>query len=161
MHAPSLGHAATAAVLRSGFLAHRGARRSLLLGKTRAVRLHLRETLFPRGEGRPRPPLTFAAQLPSAGGLTVAAMTRAVATIAEATHLPIGVNVLRNDALAALAIATFAGAVLLGPGAGARTRGRAGHRRHGERRGGPKAHQDEPPPRRRGPPARCRRAPPG
>jgi len=41
---------------------------------------------------------------------TVAAMTRAVAAIAEAVDLPIGVNVLRNDALAALAFAAATGA---------------------------------------------------
>ncbi len=45
--------------------------------------------------------------------ITVAAMTRAVATIAEATGLPIGVNVLRNDALAALAIAAATGAKMI------------------------------------------------
>ena len=45
--------------------------------------------------------------------VTVAAMTRAVATIAEATRLPVGVNVLRNDALAALAIAAATGAALI------------------------------------------------
>ena len=45
--------------------------------------------------------------------ITVAAMTRAVATIAEATGLPIGVNVLRNDALAALAIAAATGATMI------------------------------------------------
>ena len=42
--------------------------------------------------------------------ITVAAMTRAVATIVEATGLAIGVNVLRNDARAALAIAAATGA---------------------------------------------------
>lgn len=41
---------------------------------------------------------------------TVAAMTLAVAAVSEATGLPLGVNVLRNDALAALAIATVTGA---------------------------------------------------
>jgi hypothetical protein len=45
--------------------------------------------------------------------ITVAAMTRAVATIAEAAGLPIGVNVLRNDALAALAIAAATGAAMI------------------------------------------------
>jgi len=45
--------------------------------------------------------------------VTVAAMTRAVATIAEATRLPTGVNVLRNDALAALAIAAATGAAMI------------------------------------------------
>lgn len=45
--------------------------------------------------------------------ITVAAMTRAVATIADATGLPIGVNVLRNDALAALAIAAATGAAMI------------------------------------------------
>lgn len=45
--------------------------------------------------------------------ITVAAMTRAVSTIAETTGLPIGVNVLRNDALAALAIAAATGVSLI------------------------------------------------
>ncbi len=45
--------------------------------------------------------------------VTVAAMTRAVATIAEATGLPVGVNVLRNDALAALAVAAVTGATMI------------------------------------------------
>ena len=52
----------------------------------------------------------FADQVPP---ITVAAMTRAVATIANATHLPIGVNVLRNDASAALAIAAATGAAMI------------------------------------------------
>jgi membrane complex biogenesis BtpA family protein len=42
--------------------------------------------------------------------VTVAAMTRAVAAVATATPLPIGVNVLRNDARAAVAIAAVTGA---------------------------------------------------
>ena len=42
--------------------------------------------------------------------ITVAAMTRAVTTVANAARLPVGVNVLRNDALAALAVAATAGA---------------------------------------------------
>lgn len=41
---------------------------------------------------------------------TVAAMTRAVADIRRAVTLPVGVNVLRNDAAAALAIAAATGA---------------------------------------------------
>ena len=45
--------------------------------------------------------------------ITVAAMTRAVGTIVEATGLPVGVNVLRNDALSALAIAAATGAVMI------------------------------------------------
>lgn len=40
---------------------------------------------------------------------TIAAMTRAVREIAGAVSLPIGVNVLRNDALAALGIAAMSG----------------------------------------------------
>ncbi len=45
--------------------------------------------------------------------ITVAAMTRAVAIIVETTGLPVGVNVLRNDASAALAIAAATGASLI------------------------------------------------
>lgn len=45
--------------------------------------------------------------------VTVAAMTRAVAAVRAAVALPIGVNVLRNDALAALAIAHVTGADFL------------------------------------------------
>lgn len=45
--------------------------------------------------------------------ITVAAMTRAVAAVAEVTRLPIGVNVLRNDALSALAIAAATGAAMI------------------------------------------------
>lgn len=41
---------------------------------------------------------------------TVAAMTLAVRAVCEAVELPVGVNVLRNDARAALAIATVTGA---------------------------------------------------
>ncbi|HLV79702.1 MAG TPA: BtpA/SgcQ family protein [Chthonomonadaceae bacterium] len=41
---------------------------------------------------------------------TVAAMTRAVQAVREAVSVPVGVNVLRNDALAALAIAHVCGA---------------------------------------------------
>jgi membrane complex biogenesis BtpA family protein len=40
----------------------------------------------------------------------VAALTRAVAEVRQATSLPVGVNALRNDAAAALAIAAVAGA---------------------------------------------------
>lgn len=42
--------------------------------------------------------------------ITVAAMARAVTTIRARTELPVGVNVLRNDALGALAIAATCGA---------------------------------------------------
>ena len=45
--------------------------------------------------------------------VTVASMTRAVSEIAQATGLPIGVNVLRNDALAALAVAAATGAAMI------------------------------------------------
>src|SRR6266542_325886 len=41
---------------------------------------------------------------------TIAAMTRAIVEIAAAVRLPLGVNVLRNDARAALAIAAAVGA---------------------------------------------------
>jgi membrane complex biogenesis BtpA family protein len=41
---------------------------------------------------------------------TVAALTLAVAAVSDATGLPLGVNVLRNDALSALAIAAVTGA---------------------------------------------------
>ncbi len=41
---------------------------------------------------------------------TVAALTRAVGAVREATSLPLGVNVLRNDARAAIAIAHVCGA---------------------------------------------------
>jgi hypothetical protein len=44
---------------------------------------------------------------------TVAGMTRAVAAVREATSLPVGVNVLRNDARAALGIAAATGAGFL------------------------------------------------
>jgi uncharacterized protein len=40
---------------------------------------------------------------------TVAAMAAAVVAVADATHLPFGVNVLRNDAAAALAVAAATG----------------------------------------------------
>ncbi len=42
--------------------------------------------------------------------VTVASMTRVVSTVVETVDLPVGVNVLRNDALAALAVAAAAGA---------------------------------------------------
>lgn len=42
--------------------------------------------------------------------ITVAAMARAVTTLRGRTELPIGVNILRNDALAALAVAATCGA---------------------------------------------------
>jgi membrane complex biogenesis BtpA family protein len=45
--------------------------------------------------------------------VTVAAMSRAVAAVARASGLPIGVNVLRNDALAALAVAATTGAAFI------------------------------------------------
>ena len=41
---------------------------------------------------------------------TVAAMTRVIAEIVRAVRVPFGVNVLRNDALSALAVATATGA---------------------------------------------------
>ncbi|HEV2719525.1 MAG TPA: BtpA/SgcQ family protein, partial [Thermoanaerobaculia bacterium] len=44
---------------------------------------------------------------------TVAAMTRAIAELARAVTLPFGVNVLRNDAHAALAIAAATGAAFI------------------------------------------------
>ncbi len=45
----------------------------------------------------------------SVGPETVAAMTRVVTEIRKTIHLPAGVNVLRNDARAALAVATVTG----------------------------------------------------
>jgi membrane complex biogenesis BtpA family protein len=45
--------------------------------------------------------------------VTVAAMARAVAEVQAASGLPVGVNVLRNDALAALAVAAVSGAALI------------------------------------------------
>jgi membrane complex biogenesis BtpA family protein len=42
--------------------------------------------------------------------VTVASMTRVIGEIAAATTLPVGVNVLRNDALSALAVAAATGA---------------------------------------------------
>jgi membrane complex biogenesis BtpA family protein len=45
-----------------------------------------------------------------AGAETIAAMTRVIAEIARAVRLPFGVNVLRNDAHAAVAIAAATGA---------------------------------------------------
>jgi membrane complex biogenesis BtpA family protein len=44
---------------------------------------------------------------------TVAAMARAVAAVVEASGVPVGVNVLRNDARAALAVATAGGAAFI------------------------------------------------
>jgi len=44
---------------------------------------------------------------------TIAAMTLAVRAVSEATNLPIGVNLLRNDALGALAIAAVTGAAFI------------------------------------------------
>lgn len=44
---------------------------------------------------------------------TVAALTRAVDAIIIATGLPIGVNVLRNDAMSALAVAAVTGAAMI------------------------------------------------
>jgi len=44
---------------------------------------------------------------------TVAAMTRAISDVAREVKLPVGVNVLRNDALAALAVAAAAGAAFI------------------------------------------------
>lgn len=45
--------------------------------------------------------------------ITISAMTRVVTEIRRATELPIGVNVLRNDAAGALAIAAITGAQLI------------------------------------------------
>lgn len=42
--------------------------------------------------------------------VTIAAMARAVAAVAEESELPVGVNVLRNDGLGALAVAAATGA---------------------------------------------------
>jgi uncharacterized protein len=49
----------------------------------------------------------FADDVPN---ITIAAMTRVVATIATEVDLPVGVNVLRNDGLAAVAVAAASGA---------------------------------------------------
>lgn len=45
--------------------------------------------------------------------VTVAALARAVAEVRRAVRLPVGVNVLRNDALAALAVAAATGAAFI------------------------------------------------
>ncbi|MFP4624073.1 MAG: BtpA/SgcQ family protein [Gemmatimonadota bacterium] len=45
--------------------------------------------------------------------VTIAAMTRAVAAVREAVDRPVGVNVLRNDARAALAVAAATGATFI------------------------------------------------
>ncbi len=45
--------------------------------------------------------------------ITVAAMTRAVAEVRDAVPIPVGVNVLRNDAMAALAVAAATGAAFI------------------------------------------------
>jgi membrane complex biogenesis BtpA family protein len=45
--------------------------------------------------------------------ITVAAMTRAVAAVRERVPIPVGVNVLRNDAAAALSIAAVTGAAFV------------------------------------------------
>ena len=45
--------------------------------------------------------------------ITIAAMTRAVAAVAGEVEIPIGVNVLRNDAVGALAIAAATGAAFI------------------------------------------------
>jgi membrane complex biogenesis BtpA family protein len=47
------------------------------------------------------------------GAETIAAMTRVIAEAARAVHLPFGVNVLRNDARSALAIAAATGAAFI------------------------------------------------
>jgi len=52
----------------------------------------------------------FADDVPQA---TVAALARAVAEVRRTVQLPVGVNVLRNDALAALAIAAATGAAFI------------------------------------------------
>jgi membrane complex biogenesis BtpA family protein len=46
-------------------------------------------------------------------GETIAAMTRVIAEIRREVHLPFGVNVLRNDALSALAIAAATGGAFI------------------------------------------------
>jgi uncharacterized protein len=48
-----------------------------------------------------------------ADAATIAAMTRVVTEVTRAVHLPFGVNVLRNDAHAALAIAAATGAAFI------------------------------------------------
>jgi membrane complex biogenesis BtpA family protein len=45
--------------------------------------------------------------------VTIAAMTRVAAAVASATDLPLGINVLRNDALGALAVAAATGAAFI------------------------------------------------
>ncbi len=45
--------------------------------------------------------------------MTIAAMTRAVSAVGEAVDVPVGVNVLRNDALGSLAVAAAAGAAFV------------------------------------------------
>lgn len=52
----------------------------------------------------------FGDQVPAA---TVAAITRCVASIREAVAVPVGVNVLRNDAIAAVGIAAATGAAMI------------------------------------------------
>lgn len=52
----------------------------------------------------------FADDVPDA---TVAAMTRAAVSIIEAAYLPLGINVLRNDGLAAISIAAVVGAAFV------------------------------------------------
>ena len=47
------------------------------------------------------------------GAETIAAMTRAIADVAREVAIPFGVNVLRNDALSALAIAAATGAAFI------------------------------------------------
>ncbi len=49
----------------------------------------------------------FADEVPA---VTVAAMTRAVSSVIDSVSLPVGVNVLRNDALSAMSIAAATGA---------------------------------------------------
>lgn len=49
----------------------------------------------------------------SVPAVTVASMTRAIAAVGEAIDLPIGVNVLRNDGLSAIAIAAATGASMI------------------------------------------------
>ena len=52
----------------------------------------------------------FADDVPA---VTVAAMTRAITEISHAVALPLGVNVLRNDALSAMSIAAATGAAMI------------------------------------------------
>ncbi|UCG41039.1 MAG: BtpA/SgcQ family protein [Acidimicrobiia bacterium] len=52
----------------------------------------------------------FADDVPKA---TIASMTRAIGAVVDAVDIPVGVNVLRNDALGALAVAAATGAAMI------------------------------------------------